>query len=257
MGFVNLVPSLSERLLQSQAHPLLELALLAPETALVRLPLRARAWHLQGFLGRELTQYLRETGIADTTLPVGLDGIAAHYREGGPIGSWRASIFDERLAQHFWQRLPDGFRHVHCFDAAGSSDWDGHCAWRPDGVNPLCRYIRYQCPQGQLVAHYDAPYVDTPARRSLWSLLVYLTDNEDGATRFLRDPQESLPFSRRDFRDQQSVGKDSDVLFATHPKAGDALLFEHRILHDSQPIVRGADKLVLRTDLMFSKVALS
>jgi hypothetical protein len=216
-----------------------------------RLPLTGRAWLLRNCLPPAVTLALREHGAGHCTRPVGHDGIAAHYAQGDAIGSYRASVYSEAWAQRLWACVPEGLKAPLMFDSSEHSDWDGHPCWQPEAVNPLLRFIRYEPGSGELVAHYDAPYVESTRRKTLLTFLIYLSDNTDeGKTRFLKDPQEALPFEQRNFDDHTSVGKDSDVFLAVSPRAGDALIFEHRLLHDSSPIRLGPEKLVLRTDLI-------
>lgn len=230
----------------------------AVEVLALRLPGNARAWHLRGLLDKTLAQRLRQFALEHCTLVVGTDGIAANYQAGAAVGSRRASTFDEPLAAHLWERLGTwGKRHArHLAGPMMHTDWVGHACWQAVAVNPLMRFIRYERGEGELVAHYDAPYVQSEACRTLMSLVLYLSDNEQGGcTRFLLDPQDSLPFAERDFSDQRSVGREEDVLQSIRPVAGDALLLEHRVLHDSSPLLDDWPKVVLRTDVLFERAS--
>jgi hypothetical protein len=189
--------------------------------------------------------------------PVGLDGIADHFHEGDPVGSYRASCFSEPLAAVLWQRLDVLGRSVRVMDDLTPTDWDGHRHWRAVGVNPLMRFIRYE-QQGRLVPHYDAPFdYGDGRRRTLVTLVIYLERTAGavgGATRFIADPQTALPVNVRDYRDRARPAEDSEIALSVEPEPGRALLFDHRILHDSEPLTGTGRKTILRTDIVYERV---
>lgn len=81
-----------------------------------------------------------------------------------------------------------------------------------------------------LVTHFDGAFVRDDHEQSLVSFLVYLNDGfEGGETVF---PQ---------------------IVRTIVPRAGMALLFQHRVLHEGAP-VRSGVKYVLRSDLMYRAV---
>ncbi len=125
--------------------------------------------------------------------PVGVDGYMSHYQEGDPIGSLRASVFSAELASILWYRLSPYFENPRVFTDKIATDIDGSYVWRPIGINPLFRYIKYTN-GGRLVPHYDAPFVASDKQRTLMSLVLYLSDDGrvGGETRFIKDPQEKI-----------------------------------------------------------------
>lgn len=220
------------------------------------LPVHPAAWSwLIGDLVDTRTAWqLRHLVMGQTWLAAPSNGYQAQYRPGEVPGSWRASWFCPELAQALWSRLRSSIPQVRTADVHTTVDWDGHGTWRPVGVNPLMRFIRY-APGGELVAHYDGPYVWDAQRRTLLSLVLYLSDAgecDGGATRFLRDPQLALPLAQRDLQDQPARGASADVLVCVSPRVGQALVFDHRLLHDAD-LVRSGEKLILRTDVVFEK----
>jgi hypothetical protein len=89
------------------------------------------------------------------------------------------------------------------------------------------------------------------------SLVLYLTDCEPscgGATRFIRDPQSTVPYDGRNFADWAREAYESEVIASINPVRGRALLFDHRLLHDSQPWSGTSPKVIIRTDVMFKRV---
>jgi hypothetical protein len=184
---------------------------------------------------------------------VGLDGIADKAFD--TIGNYRLSNYNEGLAETLWRRLKPFMAEVWDYDPYTPTDHDNHLKWKPIGINPLMRFIRYD-EGGQLVGHYDAAYVKDDNHRTLMSLVIYLTNNSNGgATRFLKDPQLGKRMDEMDFSDWNRAGNDDEVIYTNHPKAGSALLFNHRLLHDGQPLgPRSPGKLIIRTDIMFERV---
>jgi hypothetical protein len=180
---------------------------------------------------------------------VGANGIYRDYRPGDQIGSYRASAYSEALAGGLWARLgpvlPERWRL-----ADGSSDAD----WIPVGVNPLFRFINYQ-PGGMLVPHYDAP-ADIGQQRTLLSLVIYLEHSagvSGGATRFLHDRQDIVDPGARDWSDWSTLAAKGDIRAVVESVPGNGLVFDHRLLHDAQPISGSGTKLIARTDLVYAR----
>jgi hypothetical protein len=224
------------------------------DCVLERLPLAAEAWLLKSFLTPRQVQLLRDPACANCVTPVGINGMAKGFEPGDQVGFWRASAVDATLAAMMWERVPPQLKEPRRFDETTHADWEGHTGWTPDGVNSLFRFLLYRAGEGSLIAHYDAPYVQSNERQTLYSFLIYLTDSqESGATRFLDDGQDGVPFSQRQFADWDRHGAPSEVRHVVRAKAGDALLFEHRVLHDVLLKSGPADELSLRLDLLFRK----
>ena len=100
------------------------------------------------------------------------------------------------------------------------------CGMRAVGANERLRCYRY-APGQRFALHFDGAFIRNDRERSLLSLIVYL--NEDftgGATTF----------------------HDWDVHVA--PRAGAALIFQHRLAHEGCEVIAGT-KYVLRSDVMY------
>jgi len=197
---------------------------------------------------------------AQPRVPAPVDGRWSQYAEGATVGSERATCVDPQWAAALWQSLrPLLPATVHC-DSEGwmAQDADGTPVWRPVGVNPVFRGIRY-AETGALLAHYDAPQVIDRNHRTLMSVVIYLSDTTKtgGALRFLSDPQALAPSDRRDLSDEGGrkaiEGAEPAVQFEATPAAGSALVFEHRLLHAVAPLKPGQVKWVVRTDIIFER----
>jgi hypothetical protein len=103
----------------------------------------------------------------------------------------------------------------------------------------------------QLIAWGEA--VDTSTPRKTHHLFVR-GRVRGGATRFLIDPQAHLSYAERDFSDWTRLARADEVLAAVEGVAGDALIFNHRILHDSEPLVGAGTKTIIRSDIIFERV---
>jgi hypothetical protein len=202
-------------------------------------------WHIREVFYRNLKNMVWKV--------VGLDGIADKAFD--QVGNYRLSNYNEGFADALWRCLQPSMDTIRECNPFTPTDHDNHPLWKPIGVNPLMRFIRYDH-GGQLVGHYDAAYIKDDKQRSLMSMVIYITNNpQGGATRFLRDPQVGKRMDEMDFSDWDRSGNDDEVILANYPKAGSALIFDHRLLHDGEPIgPRQPGKLIIRTDIMFERV---
>ena len=131
-----------------------------------------------------------------------------------------AIVRDAALATTLWTRTAP---HV---PATMSSGWDGpRRTMRTHGLYEPLRVYRYE------VGHYFGLHTDQSyakdGSRSLLTLLVYLDDDFDGG--------------ETDFPEQHQT---------IAPRAGDALWFQHAVLHAGTRVTRGT-KHVLRTDVLY------
>lgn len=188
--------------------------------------------------------------------PVSITGMQGNYEVGDPIGSWRASSFQETYAQELFERIKPNLPDVKECNEKTNTDWDGHQTWEPIGVNPLLRFIKYT-DGGLLIPHYDAPYIASEDTRTLMSLVIYLDKDPDilgGALHFLQDPQADIPVAQRNLNDLTEPASDENVLLSITPKVNSAVLFDHRILHESQKLTGAGQKTIIRTDIMYRKI---
>jgi len=102
------------------------------------------------------------------------------------------------------------------------------------GLNAPLRLYRYR--EGQHFGlHHDQSYEGPGGSRSHLTFMLYVNETEGlegGETEF---PEERLTFA---------------------PVTGRAVIFQHAVLHEGRPVIRGT-KLVLRTDVLFDSAASS
>lgn len=95
------------------------------------------------------------------------------------------------------------------------------------GVNERFRCYRY-APGQRFASHFDGAYERDARERSELTLIVYLNDGFDGGrTSFPMHGVEAIP------------------------RAGEALLFQHHLLHEGCTVREGV-KYVLRSDVMYA-----
>lgn len=168
-------------------------------------------------------------------VPVGLDGIKENFKTGDAVGSYRLSIYHEEMAKNLWRRL----------ESIKDKLLDDE--WIPVGVNPLFRVIIYK-EGGELIPHYDAPYIQDNTTMTRQSMVIYLTDNNEGTTDFLKDDQDGL--IEKDYSDRPNYqGK---LITRFMPVSGSSLIFNHRLLHSVEPLSK-EDKIIIRTDIIYKR----
>jgi NAD+ synthetase len=196
---------------------------------------------------------MRDSGAAE---PVGVTGVRGSYG----VGSVRATAWSPALAAQLWERLRPGVPSVRFIgpcdptDAFATAGRAGHRSWRVVGLSPLLRFMRYE-PGGRHLCHYDAGYDYGDGRRTLLSVVFYLTDAPaSGATRFVRDGQEGTPSRERDFSDWSRDTRDDEVIAAVFPSTGDALVFDHRLCHDVGRWDGPGDRVIIRGDVVYEAI---
>ena len=189
---------------------------------------------------------------AGTEAPVGVTGYASAMD--GEIGSWRATGWSVELAAALYERLRPVLPSVRFLNDHSFTDALGQHAWRIVGLSPLLRFMRYP-PGGRHLCHYDAAYDYGDGRRTLLSVVFYLTDaSAGGATRFVRDDQETLPTAQRCFDDWTRDTREDEVIASVLPRAGDVLVFDHRLCHDVERWDGPGDRIIIRSDVVYEAI---
>lgn len=209
------------------------------------------AFYENDFLNTDEIHFFEDIIKDKVNVPVGVTGYYDEYSDGDKIGSYRGTIFAESIAHTLFERLKGAYPEQRDFKESLNSDHDDHSHWEFVGINPLFRFIKYKN-EGELVPHYDAPFIKNESERTLVTMVIYLTNNTSGHTRFIKDPQSQIPVNQRDLSDWTINANEEDILFTIQPKKGKIALFDHRIIHDCEPLIN-EEKIIIRTDLMFKK----
>lgn len=180
------------------------------------------------------------------------------------IGSLRTSIWSPKIARFIWNRIVEYLPGTIQFNKSTSTDW-----WQgkysglrlesdeitvqgdPIAISPLLRFMKYGN-EGQHYAHYDAAFIYPEQQfRSLKSMVIYLTTNENAATRFIRDEQTKKPIWDRNHEDWNRPVLDEEVIAKSECVAGNVLFFDHRICHDVQQYFGDTERVIIRGDLIY------
>lgn len=182
--------------------------------------------------------FLLEEVRKNNSIPVGIDGIAKNYNETSKVHSYRSTIYDESFAKIIFSRINNYLKPL-------ENNYESGEILVPYAVNPAFRFIKY-AEDGYLVPHYDFPFKKENNNLSLMSLVIYLTDSEDGKTQFIQEYRDN------DETDWIRQANDKEVILSVKPTQGSALLFPHKILHQSE--ISRSEKIIIRTDIMYKKV---
>jgi len=167
-------------------------------------------------------------------------------------------VLDEHLASILWQRIEPHLkgeeRKIVIIDDNKMEEADDRfeCGlegeWVACGINPVMLYGRYleDC---HFSPHSDGNNVIDFNNRSLFTVLVYLTDCIDGGSTNL-------------FQEQQQFEVDSKgrKRFPAHAitdlaevRMGNVLIFRQDHLHEGEPVGKDSEKVIIRTDVMFTR----
>lgn len=113
--------------------------------------------------------------------------------------------------------------------------------------------MRYES-GGRHCAHYDMGFDYPDRRRSLMSLVIYLSDvfpGEGGTTRIVDDGQRHVPVWERDHEDWTREVMPSEVTAKVRPGIGDVFFFDHRLCHDVERYEGRRGRVIVRGDVIF------
>lgn len=140
----------------------------------------------------------------------------------------RLVLDDPALAARLFARLAH-LLPARVVDDAGAN-------WELAGLNERFRFCRYRDGQSFRV-HRDGAHSPGPSARSRFTCQIYLNEAasfEGGATRFYGSRHAD------------------NAIGAVTPRAGTAVIFDHDLWHDGEP-VRAGTKYVMRTDVIYAR----
>lgn len=209
------------------------------------------AIHISNLLDTQECASLFLSLYANHWIAVGENGMKAGFKLGDKIGSRRATTFMKETAEALWEKIKKHVPPVEYVKEGTSIDAQTSEVWIPVGINAKFSYISY-LPEdkGTLVTHYDAPFVYDEETTTLKSCILYLTK---GTTRFIDDKQKDINPMERDLSDWNRNATSEEAYISIDANPGDALIFNHRVLHDSDPKI-DKRKLIIRTDIVYKKV---
>lgn len=171
------------------------------------------------------------------------------------LGSTRTTIYSDNLAYQLGKFILPYLENKECNEFTPTDFWqNSYCTlWQPVLISPMFRCMTYLS-GGKHFPHYDAAYIypEDNNIRTLKSFVLYLTTCESsGATRFIRDGQEDIPIRLRNHNDWDREPTEDEIIGKELPKAGDLILFDHRICHDVQEYSENGSRIIVRGDIVY------
>lgn len=121
--------------------------------------------------------------------------------------------------------------------------------WLPRGINPCFRHCLYLPGSVGFAPHRDASFIETSERRSIHTIIIYLTDDfDEGYTTFIKS---KLPRQLKQTVAEELVAG-SDIIYKYKPKKGSALIFNHNVIH-SGTNVETKPKYIIRSDIIYER----
>ncbi|EGD72119.1 hypothetical protein PTSG_00137 [Salpingoeca rosetta] len=162
-------------------------------------------------------------------------------------------VLDPKLAEAIWQRI----KHLVLERITITRDQDRWEAgfegtWKAVGVNEHLLFARYH-EGGHFSPHTDGYTIVDFNKRSLFTLLLYLNDCEEGGscgTQLFKktDTREYVVDAAGRFR-----WEDAMKLGRAPPSMGTALAFYQDMPHEGEPVGKGSVKYIIRTDVMYAR----
>ena len=147
-------------------------------------------------------------------------------------------LIEERLANDmFIERL--NLNKVKPYGFDNGVTWSKNTS----DINPCLRVNKYNVGQGFDV-HRDAQYTESIIKKSNYTLLIYLNDN-NGNTEFFIPINE---YKNNGYTVEEELEKFKFATFPVIPVTGRAVIFDQRLLHKGN--ITDKTKYVMRTDLL-------
>ncbi|KAJ3100208.1 hypothetical protein HDU97_002440 [Phlyctochytrium planicorne] len=184
----------------------------------------------------------------------------------------RLLAIDEHTSTLLWDRIKANLSSIMAEKAIPTTPLGFDVStgnWKVDGVNEALRLNLYNDSSNFFAPHIDAQYCPNGDKRSLFSVVLYLTDSFDGGETMLyfpkgpSTPESALQYKGLTIDEEISARgglKEGFDTFSIKPKKGRAIIFSHNIIHEAKPLKAPFDgaanvtKIVVRTDIMVKRV---
>lgn len=190
---------------------------------------------------------------------VGATGVADDQYSGAK-GSKRVTNYDISFANYLTNLLSGHLPGVVTLNEFSNVDWQSdnpekYTVWALEGVSPVFRYMEYT-KGSEHFPHYDAPHKSKsdPLTRTLLSGVLYLTTNKSGATGFILDGQESIPFSERNLGDWDRQATRPEIESWQLPNKGSIITFPHQTCHTVFPLLEDDTRIIIRFDVFYTAI---
>ena len=169
--------------------------------------------------------------------------------------SWRLIALDKN--QNLINIIKERLHQNNFINILNANDWvkpsgfSSNITWQKntDDINTCLRINKYE--NTNFGYHRDASLTLGNNVRSNYSLIIYLNDNfEGGETKFMvqHNNENNFIHNGLTIKSELDLIKDNHTIFSIKPIKGMAVIFDHRILHQSNTMV--GTKYVLRTELL-------
>jgi NAD+ synthetase len=203
--------------------------------------------HLENVLNSQECKWLLEQTESQEWIPANLYGKVKDFNsKSETIMSHRLSVYNKVLAYSIFNRIAPFIDKIKVFNLPLPKIANKSNNWSLQNINPLFRYIKYTENQS-LITHYDDTYQYNEFKKTLFTVVIYL-DDSNAQTRFLNDINSFVSEDDKNYDDWNRLANDNEVSLSFSAKAGDILIFEHRVLHDATPPL--THKTILRTDII-------
>ncbi|EFC40555.1 predicted protein [Naegleria gruberi] len=156
--------------------------------------------------------------------------------------SERVLVKSKKLADMIWSRIVP-FLKKSDIDGVKPYGFDNDGCWVPCGINEVLRFNKYS--RGTFFKpHTDAQFVRNDNEKSIFTVLVYLSDSS-AATTLLKKVGEKI--------EDDSISFDFKKLASIKPTEGSVAIFNHDLYHDGQKLYYGS-KYVVRSEIIFKRI---
>ena len=150
---------------------------------------------------------------------------------------YRIRNYDINFAKYLSDALATYLPAQLTFNERSRVDWESnnpekYNVWNLIGISPYFRYVEYTSGSDSFPRYnrtYSSP--TDPLTRTLMSGIIYLTDNEDGATAFIDDKQHHLPHRDRNLKAREYPATYDEIYEWSIPKRGNIIVFPHGECH--------------------------
>jgi hypothetical protein len=217
---------------------------------------------IKNFLTKKEIKQLKKQIKKQSKGKVPTNGKFHSLKEKEKIGAERSYIFSKRFSKKIKKRIKGIIEKEIIVNRKNDSiDYLGYKNWKLKKVNPLLRIIEYKKYGkkygGRLIPHYDYPYDKNNKERSLKTIVIYLTTNKSGATRFLKDnikkARKEKSIYKKDYKDKDYIPKKNKIIKEVFPEKGKAIVFDHRMLHDAGEITYKEKKIIIFMDIIYER----
>ena len=171
---------------------------------------------------------------------------------------YRIRNYDINFAKYLSDALATYLPAQLVFNERSRVDWqsdnpDNLNVWNLIGVAPYFRYLQYNS-GSEHMPHYDTSHKvpEDLLTRTLYSGIIYLTDNDTGATAFIDDEQHKIPYVHRNHDDWEQQATFDQIYSWALPRRGHIIVFPHGECHSVMPNYSGSARKIIRFDIYYS-----